>query len=70
MYDANCTSGALYMFPSKNLYLVLNSNADYKKTEFVKPSDQDALVAQIIVMGQLVTNNRRKLGKLTGITAS
>ena len=68
-YDASCTSGTMYMFPSANLKLVINSNADYKKTEFVKPSNQDAKVAQIIVMCQLVTNARKKLSKLSGITA-
>jgi hypothetical protein len=68
-YDASCTSGALYMFPSKNLFLITNSNADMKKTEFVKPSNQDARVAQIIVMCAVGTNARRKLGKLTSITA-
>lgn len=68
-YDSQCTSGVIYMFPTKNLFLVLNSNADFKKTEFVKPTNQDAKVAQIITMLELVTNARRKLGKLTSITA-
>jgi len=68
-YESQCTSGVMYMFPSQNLFLVLNSNADYKKTEFVKPYNQDARVAQIIIMCQLVTNARRKLGKISSITA-
>jgi hypothetical protein len=68
-YDAGCNSGYMYMFPSDNLKLVINSNADYKKTEFVKPSNQDAKVAQIIIMLELVTNARRKLGKFTAFTA-
>jgi hypothetical protein len=67
-YDAQATSGVMYMFPSKNLYMAINSNADYKSTPFVKPYNQDAKTAQIILMTQLVTNARRKLGKLTGIT--
>jgi len=33
-------------------------------SEFVKPADQDAKVAQIIVETQLVTNNRRRQGKV------
>lgn len=68
-YDSQATSGVIYMFPSKNLFIVLNSNADFKKTEFVKPTNQDAKTAQILTMLELVTNARRKLGKLTGITA-
>ena len=69
-HDTACTSGTMYMFPSDNLYFAVNSNADMKQTEFVKPSNQDAMVAQIIVMIQLVTNARRKLAKLTGITTA
>lgn len=68
-YEAQCNSGVMYMIPTENLKLVLNSNADFKKTQFVKPSNQDARVAQIIVMLQLVTNARRKLSKLTSISA-
>ena len=68
-YEAQATSAVMYMFPSANLFLVLNSNADYKKTEFVKPSNQDARVAQIILMGQLVTNARRKCGLINTISA-
>lgn len=68
-YEAQCNSGVMYMLPSENVKLVVNSNADFKKTAFVKPSNQDARVAQIIVMLQLVTDARRKLSKLTSITA-
>jgi hypothetical protein len=68
-YDSQATSGVLYMFPSQNLFLVVNSHADMKRTEFVKPSNQDAKTAQILMMYQFVTNSRRKCGKLTGITA-
>lgn len=68
-YDSQATNGVMYMFPSANLKLVVNSNANMKKTMFVKPSNQDARIAQIIVMLQLVTNARRKLGKITSITA-
>jgi hypothetical protein len=68
-YDSGCNSGVMYMFPSKHLYLVINSNGDHKTTEYVKPANQDAKTAQIIVMLQLVTNARRKLGKIISITA-
>ena len=69
MTDANATSDAIYMFSSDDLYLVINSNGDYMTTPFVKPSNQDAKVAQVILMAQLVTRARRKLGVITSISA-
>lgn len=68
-YDNEATSGVIYMFSSDDLFLVLNSGNDFRTTEFVKPSNQDARTAQIIFMGQLCVRARRKLGKLTGVTA-
>jgi len=68
-YDSQCTSGVMYMFPSQHLYFVINTNADMTPTEYVKPANQDARVAQVVIMLMFVTNARRKLGKLTGISA-
>lgn len=68
-FGSNVPSGQLYMLRSDNLWLVCHSDAQFKTTQFVKPSNQDARVAQILFMGELVTDNRRKLGRLTGITA-
>jgi hypothetical protein len=68
-YDNDCTSGVLYMFSSDDVYLALNTKNDFRTTEFVKPSNQDARTAQVIFMGQLVSRARRKTGKLTGISA-
>jgi len=68
-YDPSATAGAMYMLRSDNLKFVTHKDANFNVTEFVKPSNQDCKTAQIIFMGELVTNNRRKLGKLTGITA-
>lgn len=68
-FDANATSGCMYMFPSQHFYMVINSNANIAMTPFVKPANQDAKVAQVILMTEFVTNARRKGYKLTGITA-
>lgn len=67
--DPNCNSGTIYMFSTDDLQMWINSNADMKTSEFVKPSDQDAKVAQIFLMCELVTRARRKLAKITSITA-
>ena len=67
--DPNCNSGVTYVLPSANLKFVVHSKAKFQVTDFVKPANQTAKVAQIVFRGNLVTNNRRKLGKITGISA-
>lgn len=68
-YDAQATSGVMYFLNSDVMELVIDPDTDFKMTEWVKPSNQDARVAQYLVALELVIKNRRKLGKLTGITA-
>jgi len=67
-FDPNCPSGELYMLNSEYLNFVVHSQADFKMGEFKEPTDQDVRSAKIIWMGNLVTSNRRRLGKLTGIS--
>jgi len=68
-FDPNVPSGECYFLNSKAMKLVTHSKRNFSKTEMVKPANQDALVGQIIWMGQLTTNNRRKLAKFTGMSA-
>ena len=68
-YDSQATSGVIYMFPLNHCYLVVHSDADMRMTPFVRPSNQDARVSQLILMVQLVTDARRKLGKITSVSA-
>lgn len=68
-FDAAATSGVMYFLDSNHIELLVNSNNDFKMTEWVKPSQQTAKVAQLVVALELTTNNRRRLGKLTSITA-
>lgn len=67
--DPKCTSGTMFAFSTEDLFFVINSNANMKKSEFVKPSNQMAKVAQVILMLELVTRARRKLLKIGSITA-
>jgi hypothetical protein len=67
--DAQCTSGVMYFLNSEVMELVIDPDTDFKMTEWVKPVDQDAKVAQYLVALELVIRNRRKLGKLNTITA-
>lgn len=69
-WDAYVPSGTLYMINTNFMYLFVHSDANFAMADggFQKPINQDALVTQILVQGNLATNNRRKNGKLTGIT--
>lgn len=69
VFDNACTAGVAYFLNSKHLELVVNSNNDFKLTEWVKPANQTAKVAQLVVALELSSNNRRRLAKMTGITA-
>lgn len=68
-FDAQATSGVMYFLNSDAMELKIDSDTDFKLTEFVKPVNQDARVALYLVALELVIKNRRKLGKITTITA-
>lgn len=68
-WDPNGTAGNIYLLNSKAVELVQHSNRLFTMSEWVKPANQDLKVAQIFWAGELTTNNRRKLGLLTGVTA-
>ncbi len=59
----------MYFLNSDVMELRIDSDTDFKMTEWVKPANQTAKVAQIIMACELATNNRRRLGKITSITA-
>lgn len=69
MYDDYCTSGVVYFLNSKHLLLTKHSDVWFKTTPFVKPHGQDARYSQILLYGNLISNNRSRLGKLTAKTA-
>ncbi len=67
-YDQYCDSGILYFLNSNYLSLVIHSERDFTTTPFVKPTNQDAKTAAILLMFAQTTNNRRRQGKLTSIS--
>lgn len=69
VFDRDCTSGVLYMLNSKYLSWVVHPDADMSTTPFQTPINQDVTSSQLLFMGNMTTNQRRKLGKLTGIVA-
>jgi hypothetical protein len=68
-FDLNAPSGTIYGLNDKALELVQHSNAQFVLSEWVKPADQDIKVAQVLWMGELTSNNRRKNFVLSGVTA-
>ena len=67
-YDG--ATGAVYFINSKNLDLVCGKGRDFAPLGFQSPVNQDARVGKWVFYGQLVCNNRRKLGVLEDITVA
>ena len=61
-------SGPVYFLNSKHLWIARHSQKWFTNTSFQRPTNQDARYAQILCYGNLVTNSRRRLGKITGAT--
>lgn len=70
VFDIDCTSGYMYFLNSKHLELATHSEKWFTNTGFQKPVGQDARYASIVAYGNLVTGQRRRLGVLTGKTAT
>lgn len=68
IYGNNIGSGKLYMINDAFLKLYVDSMTDFVTTDFITPSNQTVRVAYILWRGAFGTNNRRRLGKLTGIS--
>lgn len=67
-WSPQATSGVIYLLNERSINLYVNSATDMITTKFVTPVNQDAGTAHILFMGATATGNRRKLGKLTGVT--
>lgn len=65
-----CTSGTVYVLNLNHLYLYVHSDANFSKSNegLQRPINQDSMVTQILFMGNLCVDNRRKQGKLAGVT--
>ena len=65
-----CTSGTAFVLNLNHLFMYVHSDANFSKSSegLQKPINQDSLVTQIFFMGNMLANNRRKLGKITGLT--
>jgi len=68
-WSPQATSGVIYALHSKALNFFVSKNADFLVRPFVEPTNQDARTGKILLYCALATGNRRKNGKLTGVTA-
>jgi len=64
------TASTIWFVNSETFEFITDSQTDFITTPFVRPENQDARVAQILWMGALGVNNRRKNGVLYGISRS
>lgn len=69
VFDRDCTSGVMYFLNSKWLNFVVHRDADISTGPFITPENQDVSTAMILFQGNITTNNRRKLAKITSVTA-
>lgn len=64
------TVSTIFFLNTNTFEFVVESDTDMDTTPFLRPENQDASVAQILWMGQVGVNNRRKNGVLSGISRS
>ena len=64
------TTSNIHFINSQTMEFICDAQTDFITTPFVRPENQDAKVAQILWMGALGINNRRKNGVLYGISRS
>jgi len=66
--DLDCPSASLYMLNSDRVEFVQHADSWVTPTDFVRPANQDAKVALILSMGELITDSRRSHAYATSIT--
>lgn len=67
-FDPDCPSGTMYFLNSDRLEFVQHADSWLDMTEFQRPYNQDAKVALILSMGNLITDSRRSHGYFTTVT--
>jgi hypothetical protein len=65
---SNWSTSTMFFLNTDFLELVVDSGTNFITTPFVRPENQDARVAQILLMGELCCSQRKKQAVLYGIT--
>ena len=60
----------VFLINSSTFEYIVDTETDFITTPFIRPVGQDARVAEILWMGAVGVNNRRKNGVLYGISRS
>lgn len=68
VWDELCPTGTVYFLNSKHMNLTVHPDANFEVTDFIKPENQDAQVAQILFMGNFTCDRRKSFAKLTAKT--
>jgi hypothetical protein len=69
VWSPQATAGVIYLIHPKGLEFIVNTDTDFLVTPFVTPTNQDARTSKILLACSLTTGDRRKLAKLTTVTA-
>ena len=68
-WDHDCPSARIYLLNSRHIAFMRDSEADFAWIdEGQRPIDQDVFVRNMIVEGNIVTDNRRLLGVMTNVS--
>lgn len=70
VFDPDVDSGYAYLLNSDRLEFVQKAGRWLDMTDFQRPYNQDAKVALILSMGNLITDSRRSHGKVTGLVTA
>lgn len=68
-FSSRVPAGTVYFISTKYLTVYSHRDANFVTSDFITPVDQDAKVAHIFWMGQLVTDCPRRMGVATNKTA-
>lgn len=71
VFDSRCPEGEMYYLDSRHITWVIQSGLDFVMSEegFQRPIQQDLTSAQFLFAGQTTTNDRRRMGTITNVTA-
>jgi hypothetical protein len=72
VYDDYVSAGEMFFLNHNNGYIKLRKSPRrwFNTTPFMRPYNQDAKVAQILMMGELTINNRRRQGLMSNLIPS
>ena len=68
VWDEYCPATDMFFLNTRHMKMVVHKDANFETTDFVKPENQDARVAQVLWMGNLTCDRRSSFYLLAGRT--